>query len=60
MRRTGPTLMSAATLAAAPAAGWWGFAALNTADYTLAREGTDKPVELGAVLWVRFEEWTGQ
>ena len=45
---------------AAPAAGWWGFAALNTADYTLAHEGTDKPVELGAVLWVRFEDWTGQ
>ena len=45
---------------AAPAAGWWGFAALNTADYTLAQEGVEKPVELGAVIWVRFEEWTGQ
>ncbi|MGF1551250.1 MAG: DUF4198 domain-containing protein [Paracoccaceae bacterium] len=43
---------------AAPAPGWWGFAALNTADYTLAHEGEDKAVELGAVLWVRFEPWT--
>ena len=42
---------------AAPAPGWWGFAALNTADYTLPQEGEEKPVELGAVLWVRFEPW---
>ncbi len=45
---------------AAPAAGWWGFAALNTADYTLPQDGEDKAVELGAVIWVRFEEWTGR
>lgn len=44
---------------AAPSAGWWGFAALSTADHTLPHEGEEKPVELGAVLWVRFEEWTG-
>ncbi len=45
---------------APPGAGWWGFAALNTADYTLPQEGEDKTVELGAVIWVHFEEWTGQ
>ncbi len=37
---------------AMPRAGWWGFAALSTADWTLKQDGTDKPVELGAVLWV--------
>lgn len=41
---------------ACPLPGWWGFAALNTADYTLKDpEGKDKPVELGAVLWTKFE-----
>ncbi|MFK7870639.1 MAG: DUF4198 domain-containing protein [Roseobacter sp.] len=45
---------------APPSDGWWGFAALNTADYTLPQDGTDKAVELGAVIWVHFEEWTGQ
>ncbi|SLN40727.1 DUF4198 domain-containing protein [Pseudooctadecabacter jejudonensis] len=47
---------------AAPSDGWWGFAALNTADYTLTEEGSgeEKAVELGAVIWVHFEEWTGQ
>ncbi|MEL6688876.1 MAG: DUF4198 domain-containing protein [Pseudomonadota bacterium] len=47
---------------APPSHGWWGFAALNTADYTLTEEasGEEKDVELGAVIWVRFEEWTGQ
>ncbi len=42
---------------AAPAAGWWGFAALNTADYQLKRDGQDKDVEIGAVIWVKFHEW---
>ena len=41
----------------APMAGWWGFAALNTANYKLKRDGQDKDVELGAVLWVKFHEW---
>ncbi|MEY1554324.1 DUF4198 domain-containing protein [Yoonia sp. R2331] len=47
---------------APPAHGWWGFAALNTADYTInePESGEDKAVELGAVIWVHFEEWTGQ
>ncbi|MEM9850683.1 MAG: DUF4198 domain-containing protein [Pseudomonadota bacterium] len=44
---------------APPAHGWWGFAALNTADYTLPHDGEDKAVELGAVIWVHFEEWKG-
>ncbi|MDK2922054.1 MAG: nickel transport protein [Desulfonauticus sp.] len=33
-----------------PAPGWWGFSALNTADYKLK----GKDVELGAVLWLYF------
>ena len=45
---------------APPSDGWWGFAALNTADYTLPQDGEDKAVELGAVIWVHFEEWTGR
>lgn len=45
---------------AVPKAGWWGFAALNTADYTLEADGQEKDVELGAVIWVRFEEWQGR
>jgi cobalt/nickel transport protein len=40
-----------------PRSGWWGFAALNTADYKLQNDGQDKDVELGAVLWVHFEDW---
>lgn len=44
----------------APAAGWWGFAALTEADYTLPQDGVDKGVELGAVIWVRFEPWGAQ
>jgi len=42
---------------AAPKPGWWGFAALNTADYKLKADGEDKDVELGAVIWVKFEPW---
>ena len=42
---------------ATPRSGWWGFAALNTADYTLKLEGQDKDVELGAVIWVYFHDW---
>jgi cobalt/nickel transport protein len=41
---------------AAPVAGWWGFAALNAADYKLPFEGEEKEVELGAVIWVFFHE----
>ncbi|MCP4622197.1 MAG: DUF4198 domain-containing protein [bacterium] len=41
---------------AAPVAGWWGFAALNGADYKLPHQGQKKDVELGAVIWVYFHE----
>jgi len=40
-----------------PHAGWWGFAALNTASKKMKHDGKDKDVELGAVLWVKFERW---
>ena len=42
---------------AAPSSGWWGFAALNQADYKLKRDGEPKDVELGAVIWVKFHAW---
>ena len=41
---------------AAPVAGWWGFAALNTSDEKKKHEGEDKDIELGAVLWVKFHD----
>jgi cobalt/nickel transport protein len=42
---------------ATPTSGWWGFAALNTADYTIKHDGEDKDVEMGAVIWVYFHDW---
>jgi len=41
---------------AMPVAGWWGFAALNTADFRLKHKGREYPVEIGAVIWVRTRE----
>jgi cobalt/nickel transport protein len=41
---------------AAPWAGWWGFAALNRADFTLKHDGQEKDVEIGAVIWVYFHK----
>ncbi len=41
---------------AAPQPGWWGFAALTTADYKLKKDGRDKAVEIGGVNWVYFQE----
>lgn len=41
---------------AVPQPGWWGFAALNEADYTISNEGVEKAVEIGAVIWVKFHE----
>jgi cobalt/nickel transport protein len=41
---------------AAPIAGWWGFAALNDADFKLSHQGEEKNVELGAVIWVHFHK----
>lgn len=37
-----------------PFAGWWGFAALSTADEKMDHGGKPKNVELGAVLWMEF------
>lgn len=42
---------------AVPWAGWWGFAGLNGADYTIKHDGVDKDVELGAVLWIKIENF---
>ncbi len=42
---------------AAPKPGWWGFSALNEADFKIKHEGQEKGVELGAVIWVKFEDW---
>ncbi|MDC3237118.1 DUF4198 domain-containing protein [bacterium] len=42
---------------AAPVAGWWGFAALNQSDRKMMHETQKKDIELGAVLWVKFEKW---
>ncbi len=42
---------------AAPKAGWWGFAALNTADEKLKYNGEEKDIEIGAVIWVKFHDW---
>ena len=43
---------------AAPKAGWWGFAALNEADHKIKTPaGEEKGIEIGAVLWVHFENW---
>jgi len=41
---------------ATPVSGWWGFAALNAADYKLVHAGKEKEVELGAVIWVYFHQ----
>jgi len=39
---------------AVPFAGWWGFAALTDAPKTIQKDGADKKVERGAVLWAKF------
>lgn len=41
---------------AMPKAGWWGFAALNTADYKIKHNGKEYPVEIGAVIWIKTRE----
>jgi nickel transport protein len=40
-----------------PRSGWWGFAALSTADEKLKHDGEEKDIEIGAVLWVEFIDW---
>ena len=37
-----------------PWPGWWGFAALTTDDQKIKKDGQDKPVEVGGVLWIYF------
>jgi cobalt/nickel transport protein len=39
-----------------PFAGWWGFAALTDAPQTMKKDGVDKKIERGAVLWTKFVE----
>lgn len=41
---------------AMPKAGWWGFAALNEADWKLKHAGKEKGVEIGAVYWVHTRD----
>jgi cobalt/nickel transport protein len=41
---------------AIPKAGWWGFAALSEDTKKLVKDGKEKPVEIGAVIWVRAYE----
>lgn len=42
---------------AMPKAGWWAFAALNEASWTLKDpDGNDKSVEIGAVYWVKTRD----
>jgi cobalt/nickel transport protein len=41
---------------AAPKAGWWGFAGLNTSDKKIKHNGEDKDIEIGAVLWIEFKD----
>jgi cobalt/nickel transport protein len=41
-----------------PLSGWWGFASLSMADYTLKNpDGEEKEVEIGAVLWIHLNEY---
>ncbi len=42
---------------AMPRAGWWAFAALNEASWTMKGPGSeDKSIEIGAVYWVRTRD----
>jgi len=44
---------------AAPWAGWWGFAALTDDDARLKKDGKEKKVELGGVIWAYFHPVPG-
>jgi cobalt/nickel transport protein len=41
---------------AMPKAGWWGFAAVSEADFTIEHDGQGKAVEIGALMWVHVDE----
>jgi len=46
---------------ALPRAGWWGFAALLEAPTTMkAPDGSDAPIEWGALIWVKATDMGGQ
>lgn len=40
-----------------PRAGWWGFSAILEDDEKMSRDGKEYPVELGAVIWVKADEF---
>ena len=40
-----------------PRAGWWGFSALLDDDEKMKKDGKEYPVELGAVIWVKADEF---
>lgn len=40
-----------------PRAGWWGFSALIDDDEKMSKDGKDYPVELGAVIWVKADDY---
>lgn len=42
--------------ASMPAPGWWGFKALSAPKYSVAYKGKNRPVQVGAVIWVYAEE----
>ena len=35
-----------------PWSGWWGFAALTEDDQKMQKDGQDKAVEVGGVIWI--------
>ncbi len=39
-----------------PKSGWWGMAALIESDETMAHDGKEYPLELGAVLWIKTHD----
>jgi len=41
---------------AMPRAGWWGFAATMEADWTIQRNGAEKPVALVTTIWVQTRD----
>ena len=45
---------------AAPWAGWWGFAALTEDDVKIKKDGKDKLVEVGGIIWVYFHPVPGK
>jgi cobalt/nickel transport protein len=41
-----------------PLSGWWGFASLSLADYTLKTSaGQEKEVEIGGILWIYLDDY---